>query len=212
MIELNKSPLNTGDNPLSEEDIQLVTELFVIYCKAFKAGVRVPGARSKDNTARIIPDWERCIDKERLMHLYNKPKPLDTNNHKNIIHGRNIKELKKPIKDIASILEKKWDKADNSGEHYYPRTGFMGWHTNASAPCERLYITYSDTGESFFRYYDEENDEIITDWDNPGLTFRLFPITDKPPHFWHCVGSNCNRISLGYRLNQRIRRPFRGMP
>jgi len=90
----------------------------------------------------------------------------------------------------------------SSGNFIYPPSGFMGWHTNSNAAGKRLYITYaSEDKKSFFRYKHPETNEIITDYDDKGITIRQFYISKKPPYFWHCVGSDCLRISLGYRIN-----------
>ena len=40
----------------------------------------------------------------------------------------------------------------------------------------------------------------FTRYDNKGLNIRTFKATDQRPFFWHCVGSNCDRYSFGYRL------------
>jgi hypothetical protein len=86
-----------------------------------------------------------------------------------------------------------------SGNFYYPPTGFMGWHTNSDAPCERVYITWtSERNKSFFRY--KIGGEIITDFDDEGLTVRRFKVDSGPPYLWHCVGSECDRFSFGFRL------------
>lgn len=86
-----------------------------------------------------------------------------------------------------------------SGFYLYPKSGFMSWHTNSNMPCKRVYITYADQGnESFFRYWDGAN--IITDYDNGGITIREFDIPTLPNKFWHCVGSNCNRFSFGFKI------------
>ena len=86
-----------------------------------------------------------------------------------------------------------------SGYFHYPDTGFMSWHTNSDIPCKRLYITWSkEGGKSFFRYF--ENGKVITDYDDKGITVRMFNITDKPPYLWHCVGSETDRLSFGFRI------------
>jgi hypothetical protein len=86
-----------------------------------------------------------------------------------------------------------------SGYFHYPDTGFMSWHTNSDIPCKRLYITWSkEGGKSFFRYF--ENGKVITDYDDKGITIRMFNITDKPPYLWHCVGSETDRLSFGFRI------------
>ena len=94
------------------------------------------------------------------------------------------------------------DRVESSGHFIYPPTGYMGWHTNHTNPCIRLYITYaSEDNKSFFRYRDRKTKEIITDYDNKGLTIREFFIPKHKPYFWHCVGSMCDRISFGFRIN-----------
>ena len=76
----------------------------------------------------------------------------------------------------------------------------MGWHTNHDTSEDRLYITYTDEDKkSFFRYYEDES--IITDYDNKGITIRRFSVAGGPPFFWHCVGSKTDRYSFGYRLH-----------
>ena len=35
------------------------------------------------------------------------------------------------------------DRVESSGHFIYPPTGYMGWHTNYTNPCTRLYITYA---------------------------------------------------------------------
>lgn len=86
-----------------------------------------------------------------------------------------------------------------SGYFHYPDTGFMSWHTNSDIPCKRLYITWAkEGGKSFFRYF--ENGKMITDYDDEGITIRIFNITDKPPYLWHCVGSKTDRLSFGFRI------------
>lgn len=87
----------------------------------------------------------------------------------------------------------------SSGHFYYPKTGYMGWHTNSSQPDKHVYIVYaSEDKQSFFRYY--KDDEVITHYDDKGLNIREFDATAERPFFWHCVGSECDRFSFGFRL------------
>lgn len=86
-----------------------------------------------------------------------------------------------------------------SGHFYYPETGYMGWHTNSNEPHKRVYIVYAlEDKKSFFRYY--QKDSMVTDYDNKGLNVREFKATDQRPFFWHCVGSECDRYSFGFKL------------
>ena len=75
----------------------------------------------------------------------------------------------------------------------------MGWHTNSNTPEKRVYLVYAlEDKQSFFRYY--EKGEVTTDYDNKGLTVREFNPSSKTPFFWHCVGSECDRYSFGFKL------------
>lgn len=89
-----------------------------------------------------------------------------------------------------------------SGHFYYPPGGYMSWHTNSDQPYKRVYVTFADKpGKSFFRY--KHGGEIVTEWDKEGVNIRVFEATDKEPLFWHCVFSDCNRVSFGFRLIPR---------
>lgn len=86
-----------------------------------------------------------------------------------------------------------------SGQFYYPPDGFCGWHTNHNESVERLYISITpEKNKSFFRYY--EDGKIITDWDDEIICLRRFKCPETEPYFWHCVGSETDRISFGFRL------------
>ena len=197
--QLIKNPFDMG---YEEEEILRVSQLFIEYCMTLKKLSMTPGSNTSDRYDPNYPNWEENVDQERLLKLQSKELPLDTSNANNLYHGRD-ELLDVYATQIAEILGKDYEKCRESGMLYYPPKGFMGWHTNASSACDRIYIVYSSTGDSFFRYYNEETKEIVTDYDSPGLSWRKFTITNEPPHFWHCVGSNCDRISLGFRLDQR---------
>lgn len=152
------------------------------------------------------PDWEEQISSKALNLLLDDPtNPIAY--HK-ISRKISIKEkgskdkrnypslvLTQTLKDIFPDYELK-----QSGCFYYPKGGFMGWHTNHDTKEDRIYITFAEEDkQSFFRYY--ENGNIITDYDDKGITIRRFSVAGGPPFFWHCVGSNTNRFSFGYRLH-----------
>ena len=110
------------------------------------------------------------------------------------INSTTLDELTRILKEVYAGM-----KVSLSGSFVYPDTGYMGWHTNHLDPCKRLYIVYADKGKrSFFKY--EEDGQVITDFDDQGLTIREFDIPNTKPYFWHCVGSTCNRFSFGFRI------------
>ena len=169
----------------------------------------------KDNpTKKVVPDWEKYVSKESLDEIYDKdvPKNLDKNLIRvltrggepveSIEHGWTLSKLR--FLDVAEI---EWlvqcafsnKRVELSGDFYYPSTGYMGWHTNHDKPCERLYINYaSEDNKSFFRYF--EGGQIVTDYDKIGMNARKFTCPGESPYFWHCVGSECDRISFGFKL------------
>lgn len=109
---------------------------------------------------------------------------------------------------FVHFLQKKFDNCSiiHSGDFLYPKNGYMGWHTNADTPYLRCYITYSENGDSYFKYRDPITKEIITDKDNLGWTIRYFDISNKSDELlWHCVYSNTNRISMGYRIINNLK-------
>ena len=86
-----------------------------------------------------------------------------------------------------------------SGYFYYPPGGYMSWHTNSDRPERRVYVTWaSHNKKSFFRSV--QDGSIVTDWDKKGANVRVFDVTDKEPYYWHCVYSDCYRVSFGFRL------------
>ena len=53
--------------------------------------------------------------------------------------------------------------------------------------------------KKIFRYL--KNGEIVTSYDNKGITIREFDIPEPPNYFWHCVGSECDRYSFGFKIH-----------
>ena len=190
----------------TEEQILEVSQIFIRYCMALKAVTMTPGyTKNHSLPGRYDPyyrNWEDMVGEERLLKLQSADEPLDMSKCNNLLGVRNDDLLDSYASQIGEIVGKPYGSARESGMFMYPPKGFMSWHTNASAPCDRLYLAYSDNGDSFFRYYDNETKEIVTDYDRAGLNWRRFSVTNEPPHFWHCVGSNCTRISLGFRLDE----------
>ena len=136
--------------------------------------------------------FDGLIDIHPSLCDYNKAKG---NNVRNI----NPMFTKRILPYVESIFPE--DNVSIAGQYLYPPTGFMSWHTNHRFPCHRVYITYaSEDKKSFFRYRNPETGDIITDYDDKGITVRKFFVPFFPPYFWHCVGSECDRVSFGFRL------------
>ena len=144
------------------------------------------------------PNWEENISSQALKSLLDDPNP-----HHKGARKISIKENGNyPRLHLTKVLNKIFPKykLKESGCFYYPKGGFMGWHTNHNTQEDRLYITFvEEDKKSFFRYYEDES--IITDYDNKGITIRRFSVGEGPPFFWHCVGSETDRFSFGYKIS-----------
>ena len=142
------------------------------------------------------PEWKNKVSEKYLYELKEK------NLVYNACQESNLYDFPASMSHrILEVLKEIYpDKALYCGGHfYYPPTGYMGWHTNYAVTDDRVYVTYSsESNKSFFRYL--ENGKVVTDYDDEGLTFRRFSLSNKEPYFWHCVGSECDRFSFGFRL------------
>ena len=85
---------------------------------------------------------------------------------------------------------------------YYPPGGYVGWHTNYDANAYQILFTWSD-GKGYFRYYDQEKDEIVHLPDVKGWQCRHYYFgSDKEPEnlCWHSAYSGGERITLAYKF------------
>ena len=102
------------------------------------------------------------------------------------------------IAPYAQALFPKNNLISASGRFHYPPKGFMGWHTNSNMLGWRVYASRSDEDDkSFFRYY--AKGRVITEPEKKGWNFRAFEVK-KGSLYWHCVYSDTNRYSFGFRF------------
>lgn len=87
-----------------------------------------------------------------------------------------------------------------SGFYYYPKNAFCGWHTNSDNVGKRTYLIWTEEdNKSFFRHFDSKTGNLITKYDKKGWKINQFEAKDGEDCLWHCVGSQTNRISMGFR-------------
>ena len=164
-----------------------------------------------NNVILTHPNNEHHCSDDILFDLIENSDRFDdyqkANNNKKLIY-LDQSFTKKYNSKFIYFLQKKFPSSSIllSGNFLYPKNGYMGWHTNADTPYLRCYITYSENGDSYFKYRDPNTKEIIIDTDNIGWTMRYFVISNKIEElFWHCVYSNTNRISIGYRIINNLK-------
>ena len=155
------------------------------YIKEFKSGGTFEGSTSKEALKKI----------QSTHGNVNVARDIENNyNFKSL--GVVEKECSQALFESVKDLEiKKMPRI--SGTFYYPKGSFMGWHTNSKLEGRRNYLVWaSENKQSFFRYQDYKTKEVITLWDKQGWNLYDFTIKQEEP-YWHCVGSMCNRISIG---------------
>ena len=142
---------------------------------------------------------------KKLIQLKNNNNNFNDNNLFNcyIFKGINICDYKFKLKINQLISEvSKYYKVNDLrivGFFFYPKNGYIGWHTDKNNIGRRSYLTWAEEDKkSFFRYYDNKKQKIVTKYDKKGWKINSFLV--KPTElFWHCVYSDTNRISIGFQ-------------
>lgn len=86
--------------------------------------------------------------------------------------------------------------------NFYPPGGFVGWHNNWNAAAHQILFTWSETGNGFFKYQDNETGNIIKLEDKPGWQARHYRFEQKEEkRCWHAAYTSCRRITLAYKFS-----------
>jgi hypothetical protein len=83
----------------------------------------------------------------------------------------------------------------------YPPKGFISWHNNANASGFNVLFTWSETGDGWFKYYDQKKKEIVTIPDVPGWQCKMGyfgSYIDPEKLCYHAAYAECWRISVAY--------------
>lgn len=126
-----------------------------------------------------------------------QPLPSTSNRSRHTRHFAND-----VIRSIKYKLDKYYKKpTQHRGTYSYHPGSRCGWHTNNNSPGKRIYFTWSEEdNKSFFKYLDNETDQIITKYDKKGWHINEF-IIPKEGVFWHYVGSETCRKSIGFLIS-----------
>jgi hypothetical protein len=110
-------------------------------------------------------------------------------------------EHKKKRSDLADALCAYLGARNQAVNVFYPEGGYMGWHNNWNASGYNILLSYSPTGNGFFRYMDPLTKEIVTMEDKPGWTCKVgYYGRGREPDkvYYHCAGSYEPRVTLGF--------------
>jgi hypothetical protein len=99
------------------------------------------------------------------------------------------------LDNLKSILE--YDGFYTSG---YDTRGFVGWHSDTDIFGWYIMLSYSTTGDGFFRYY--EDSQIKTIPDTKGWMVRIMKLgKTEQDAIWHCAICNCTRYTFLLRFD-----------
>ena len=120
-------------------------------------------------------------------------------------HGaKSHPEIFEPLKmHTKNELVRIFGANNNSLTSYYPPNGYVGWHTNWNAFGYQMILTWSESGDGYFSYYDNETKSIVTHHDRTGWQARWYRFgrKDEPNHVcWHTAWTNCPRFTLAFKF------------
>jgi hypothetical protein len=86
---------------------------------------------------------------------------------------------------------------DNAVFLYYPKGGFVGWHTNEANSGYQFIFSWSEKGDGYFQYYDKKTQKVVRIEDKAGWQARYYHFgKDEPDHCWHSAYTNVPRITI----------------
>jgi len=99
------------------------------------------------------------------------------------------------LKELSRILN--YDGFYTSG--YNPK-GFVGWHSDTDIYGYYVMLSYSTTGDGYFRYY--ENNMIHTVSDKQGWMIKVMTLgSTSQDAVWHCAVTKCARYTFLLRFD-----------
>lgn len=119
--------------------------------------------------------------------------------------ARRRPEIFEPLKDwTKNQLVRIFGANNNSLTSYYPPKGFVGWHTNWNAFGYQLILTWSQSGDGYFTYYDKEKNEFVKHEDVKGWQARWYRFgryyEPEKYHCWHAAWTECPRFTLAFKF------------
>ena len=119
------------------------------------------------------------------------------NNHTDYV-GKDIKEKTEKLNsDLIGFLSCR----NNALNAVYPPGGFIAWHNNANASGYNIIITWSETGEGWFDYWDTDKKERVRIQDKRGWQAKMTyfgPYDDPDKLCYHAAYTDCYRITIAF--------------
>jgi hypothetical protein len=87
----------------------------------------------------------------------------------------------------------------------YPPGGFIAWHNNANASSYNIIITWSETGDGYWKHVDPHTKEEVLVKDVPGWQAKAFYFGSYQDHpndlVYHVASTDCWRMTISYTFD-----------
>lgn len=123
---------------------------------------------------------------------------------KNIVEK--AERITKRLAQVNNLLQTNLMMRKNALFCIYPPGGFISWHNNANAPAYNVIFTWSETGDGWFKYFDQSKKEIVKIQDEPGWQCKVgyFGPYNSDPRaiLYHAAYTNCLRMTIAFTLSR----------
>jgi|SRR6056300_1097815 len=112
-------------------------------------------------------------------------------------------QYKADFREFDEAIKVELGIAQNALSQLYPPQGFISWHNNADAPGYNLIFTWSETGDGWFKYVDEEG-KVNTIYDTKGWTLKAgyFGTYDDNDVCYHAAYTSCWRMTHSFVVSK----------
>lgn len=155
-----------------------------------------PKGKLDENEYYTSEEYFNTIDQEKHIGFPEKSFGMDMGMIKSSDESLKTR-IRKVDSDLNSILGSK----HCAVKMYYPEGGYMGWHNNHNASGYNILLSYTKTGNGFFRYKDPSTMNTHTMFDDKGWTAKVgyFGNLEEKEHlYWHCARAHEDRLTLGF--------------
>jgi hypothetical protein len=145
------------------------------------------------------------------------------NGYPEALLGYNLRDILKDTKETRRIVNedilqynKKFNKLNeklqtllatrhNALCAIYPPGGFIAWHNNANASSYNIIITWSETGDGYWKHVDPHTKEEVLVKDVPGWQAKAFYFGSYQDHpndlVYHVASTDCWRMTISYTFD-----------
>lgn len=109
-------------------------------------------------------------------------------------------QYKKDYQDVDTDMKIELGFQSSALTQLYPPKGFIDWHNNANSTSYNILFTWSETGDGWFKWYDKENDKIVTMPDKKGWSAKAgyFGNYHDGDLCYHSAYTDCWRMTMAY--------------